>query len=453
MQASEDSYAQSFIGRVIDERYRVEAILGEGGMGCVFVAEHVKLRKRVALKVILPNYAGNAELAERFAREAMVSAQLSHPNVSSATDYGALPEGGAYLVMEIAEGHGLRAYMTERAGVALACHVGAQIADALVAAHARGIVHRDLKPENVIVAQREDGSLLAKVLDFGIARVADAGPSPQGALTRLGAIMGTPGYMAPEQTVGEQADARADLYALGVVLWEATTGRRLFDAPDFGAFMLAQIGTMPPRLHDVVPSVPLELDVLVSQLLEKDRQKRPADAVEPRNTLRALAAQTPWQSSGAPRSSVDSLAPTIPQDAALARTSEARAVPVTRASEPPPPARKGVLAIVIVGLAIGACGLGIAMLMDRFVPDASPNAGPPAILPDPAPTPTAPAAAPASTALTDAAPTPPAPVQAQPPEPSAAASDDPRAIEPARRRPTKNRPAKGHVRRRGRLHR
>ena len=229
--------AASWIGRVIDGRYRIDRVLGQGGMGAVFVAEHLTLAKPVALKIILPQLAGDAELAQRFAREAMVSAKLEHPHVASALDYGTLAEGGAYLVMQLARGRGLRAWLHGRADPRTAIAIGAQIADALGAAHAHGIVHRDLKPENVIVEER-DGGLHARVLDFGIARVADAakGDAP---LTRLGTVMGTAGYMAPEQAVGEAVDARADVYALGVILWELVAGKTLFDQDDLGAIVMA----------------------------------------------------------------------------------------------------------------------------------------------------------------------------------------------------------------------
>ena len=148
------------IGRIIDGRYRVVELLAEGGMGTVFIAEHLKLRKMVALKTIHASFLGNEEVAARFAREAMASAQLEHPHVASAMDYGALPDGGAYLVLELVHGPSLRAQI-EKEGPAPwshVCEIGAQIADALCAAHAMGIVHRDLKPENILLEARHGGA-------------------------------------------------------------------------------------------------------------------------------------------------------------------------------------------------------------------------------------------------------------------------------------------------------
>ncbi|MCA9658358.1 MAG: serine/threonine protein kinase, partial [Myxococcales bacterium] len=211
----------AWLGRTIDNRYKIVELLGEGGMGAVFVAEHLSLRKQVALKVIRPEYAGIPEIAARFTREAMATAKLDHPHVASALDYGMLPDGAAYLVIQLVRGKPLRSLLDERSlAWPIACDIVGQIADALAGAHAEGIVHRDLKPDNVLLELRDDGRYLAKVVDFGIARVAtDAashGPVAGEGLTRMGMVMGTPGYMSPEQALGEQIDHRTDLYAVGV---------------------------------------------------------------------------------------------------------------------------------------------------------------------------------------------------------------------------------------------
>lgn len=290
--APPDVFEESaWIGRVIDDRYRVESLLGEGGMGAVFLAEHVKLQKKVALKIILPQFAGNGEVAERFAREAMASAKLEHPHVASALDYGTLTEGGAYLVMQYARGPSLRKSLLTSRDWRYACDVGAQIADALSAAHAAGIVHRDLKPENVVLEPRDDGSELVRVLDFGIARVLDPGETSGSVskLTRVGTIIGTPGYMAPEQALGEPVDTRADLYALGVILWEITAGRELFTETEVTALVTKQLTTEPPRLRTIHADVPAELEEVVAKLLARDRNDRPQKAGEVRDVLKRLA--------------------------------------------------------------------------------------------------------------------------------------------------------------------
>jgi serine/threonine-protein kinase len=293
--------AEDLVGRELDGRYRVTTLLGKGGMGAVYVAQHLALHKEVALKVVRAELAGNGEVATRFAREAMATAQFEHPHVASAIDYGTLPEGGAYFVMQLVRGRGLRHLITNgrRLEWRRACMLMAQVADALSAARAAGIIHRDLKPDNILVEPREDGSELAKVLDFGIAHVTprDA-PAPEGAqadrhLTKVGTVMGTPGYMAPEQAVGDVVDHRADLYALGVLLWESITGEELWDAPDLTSTVTRQMTEPVPKLRDRLddPTLPADLDALVQGLTARSPEDRPDQAGEVRDTLRRLALQ------------------------------------------------------------------------------------------------------------------------------------------------------------------
>jgi serine/threonine-protein kinase len=288
---------EGWIGRVVDDRYRVVRRLGEGGMGAVFVAEHLTLHKQVAFKVVRAELAGNGEVAARFAREAMATAQFEHPHVASAIDYGTLPEGGAYFVMQLVRGRSLRAFMSSGRKLPWrrACEIAAQVADALSAAKSVGIIHRDLKPDNILVERREDGSDLVKVLDFGIAHVAprEAGEAAltNRALTRVGTVMGTPGYMAPEQAVGDKVEHRADLYALGVVLWESITGRELWQGPDLTSVVTRQMTESVPRLREVVddPTLHPELDELLQRLTARAVADRPEHAAEVRDVLRRLS--------------------------------------------------------------------------------------------------------------------------------------------------------------------
>lgn len=289
-----------WLGRVIDDRYRIVRLLGEGGMGAVYVAEHLTLHKPVALKVVRAELAGNGEVAARFAREAMATAQFEHPHVASAIDYGTLPEGGAYLVMQLVRGRSLRHLVSggKRLPWRRACEIAAQVSDALSAAKAVGIIHRDLKPDNILVERREDGSDLVKVLDFGIAHVAPRDAASPGAtahreLTRVGTVMGTPGYMSPEQAVGDKVDHRTDLYALGVVLWESITGSELWDAPDLTTVVTRQLTETVPKLRERVDdnSLPPELDELLQRLTARNLTERPEHAAEVRDTLRRLASE------------------------------------------------------------------------------------------------------------------------------------------------------------------
>jgi serine/threonine protein kinase len=302
MHALAEDRADPWLGRVLDDRYRITERLGEGGMGAVFVAEHLKLRKQVALKVIRAELAGNGEVAARFAREAMATAQFEHPHVASAIDFGTLEEGGAYLVMQLVRGRSLRDLLDQGGKLPwpIACELLAQVADALSAARLAGIVHRDLKPENILVEVREDGSYLAKILDFGIAHVAPhhatplPGENDRHALTRIGTVMGTPGYMSPEQAVGDRVDHRTDLYALGVVLWECVTGRALWDGPDVTSIITKQLQQPVPRLREVLSDarMPRALDELVQRLCARKLDDRPEHAGLVRDELRALARHT-----------------------------------------------------------------------------------------------------------------------------------------------------------------
>ena len=295
------------VGMVIDERYRIEALLGEGGMGAVYLAEQIKLSKKVAIKIVRPEFAGKGDIAERFAREAMAVGRLDHPHVAGAVDYGTMPDGEAYLVMQLVRGESLRELAQVRAGDwVFACEVGAQIADALSAAHQAQIIHRDLKPENVILETRDLASgIHLRVLDFGIARVASeivepevrgSTPGERGStpgkeprkLTKMGVILGTPGYMAPEQALGQAVDERADLYSLGVILWELVAGRLLFPGIDVSAIVTSQLTEPAPRLRSLQAGVPHELDLLVARLRDPKREVRPTAAAEARDILRAL---------------------------------------------------------------------------------------------------------------------------------------------------------------------
>ncbi|MFZ6181643.1 protein kinase domain-containing protein [Nannocystis pusilla] len=271
-------------------------LLGEGGMGAVYVAEHLKLHKHVALKTIRAQFAANSQAEARFTREALATARLDHPHVVSAIDYGHLPEGGAYLVIQLVRGHSLTKRIEQGPLTwQQACKLGAQIADALAAAHGLGIIHRDLKPDNILLEPREGDEFHARVLDFGIARV--SGGEGTGTIadislpiTRMGAVVGTPGYMAPEQAVGEKVDVRADLYALGVILWEACTGRYLWDAESLTDLFAAQLSKPAPHLHGATRlEVPPPLANLVAQLLARKPEERPATAVAVRDELRKLA--------------------------------------------------------------------------------------------------------------------------------------------------------------------
>jgi eukaryotic-like serine/threonine-protein kinase len=286
-------------GRVIDQRYRVVRPLGEGAMGSVYVADHLTLNKQVALKVIRAEFAGNRELLARFAREALAGSRIEHPSVVPALDYGALPEGGAYLVMPLVPGALLTDVLLARGRLPWqhVAHWGAQIADALAAAWAQGFVHRDLKPDNIMLESRAGSAPIARIIDFGVAKMCDhmssaAAPATGRApvLTKEGTIIGTPGYMAPEQALGRTASHAADLYSLGVVMWEALVGQPRWVGESLRAILQAQLTETRPSARQAIghQNVPEALDRLIERLVAARPEERPRDARAVRDELRAL---------------------------------------------------------------------------------------------------------------------------------------------------------------------
>jgi eukaryotic-like serine/threonine-protein kinase len=289
-----------WLGRVLDERYRVIERIGQGGMGTVYVAEHLALHKQVALKLVHGGHGGDAGGAQRFVREAMVTSMIDHPNVISAIDFGTFENGTAYLAMQLVRGPTLARVLHDEGALTWlrAASIGAQIADALCAAQTHGIVHRDLKPDNVILQELPDGSQLVKLLDFGIAKHArdSLAPPPMRStqqVTRIGVVVGTLGYMAPEQAVGKRADHRSDLYALGAILWECLVGRRLWSFDDVQQLLAEQLNRAPRTVGEVSGdlTLPEPFDRLVTRLLSINPLERPQSPAEVRDVLRELVAQ------------------------------------------------------------------------------------------------------------------------------------------------------------------
>ncbi len=276
----------AFVGEVLDERYRIDALLGQGGMGAVFKATHIGLHREVAVKVLHPEIGNDGQIAKRFEREAHSASRLDHPHCVRVTDFGATAEGVKYLVMELLTG----CELTKRLGKPWpwreAVEIAEQVLEGLAHAHHHGIVHRDLKPENVFLARDFKGNDVAKIVDFGIAKLLDGDASGREALTRAGMVFGTPRYMSPEQAAGGKVDERTDLYALGILFYEMLSGNAPFDADELPTLLRMQIMAPPPPLPDHVPA---ELAAFVGKLLEKSRHDRPESASKALAELREIS--------------------------------------------------------------------------------------------------------------------------------------------------------------------
>jgi eukaryotic-like serine/threonine-protein kinase len=289
------------IGTLLAERYRIDALVGEGGMGKVYSAEHVLMRKRLAVKVLRRELTSVPEVVARFEREAMAAGNIEHPNVAGATDFGKLADGAVFLVLEFISGRSLRDEIARGPfAVDRALHITRQIASALSAAHAQGIVHRDLKPENVMLVERGGDPDFVKVLDFGIAKVplgdvAAKGGKQGNPITKAGMVFGTPEYMAPEQALGQTVDGRADLYALGVILFEMLSGVRPFSSQSSVGILGQQLSKPTPTFAERSPDllVPPAVEQIARKLLSRDASERYESASELSRAIDVLLSPIP----------------------------------------------------------------------------------------------------------------------------------------------------------------
>ncbi len=263
------------VGDVLAGKYRVEGVIGRGGMGVVVAAMHLQLERRVALKFLHPEVARKPELVERFAREARAASKIESEHVARVLDVGTLENGAPFMVMEHLAGAHLSVVVKRRGAlpVAEAVEYVLQACEALAEAHVAGIVHRDLKPANLFLAARADGSPSIKILDFGISKVAAAGDE-QG-ITRTSAMMGSPNYMAPEQLKSARdVDARTDIWALGIILHELLTGEGAFRADTVPELYVAILQKPPTPLRARRPDAPPAMEALILRCLEKDPARR-----------------------------------------------------------------------------------------------------------------------------------------------------------------------------------
>ncbi|MES1205209.1 MAG: serine/threonine-protein kinase, partial [Pseudomonadota bacterium] len=270
------SLRDPLIGAVLGDRYRILSRIGVGGMGAVYRALHTSLKREVAIKVLLPDFGGKEEFVRRFEREAESASRLAHPNIIAVTDFGRTPEHLLFLAMEFLDGQSLASLIKQGPlDLPRALAIFRQILAGLGHAHVAGIVHRDLKPDNIMLVERHGRPDVVKILDFGIAKITDGALSGE-ALTQAGVIFGTPEYLSPEQALGDVVDARADLYAAGVILFEMLTSRRPFESDEKVRIISMHLSHPPPRLSEVNPvvQIPPAIEEVVMQALEKQREHR-----------------------------------------------------------------------------------------------------------------------------------------------------------------------------------
>lgn len=295
------SQVDPLLGKVVSDRYRVIKKLGEGGMGAVYLVEHVFIEKKVALKVLAPELSRKADLTARFLQEAKSASRIGHENVIDISDFGQSPEGFVYFAMEYLQGQDLGQVVRAEGAMSWrrARPIILQICKALGAAHAKGIVHRDMKPENVFLIERGGRPDFVKLLDFGIAKVQSAdGEGPK--LTQTGMIFGTPEYMAPEQAEGKACDQRADIYAVGCVIHHLIVGEPPFSAENFVGMLTKHLLEQPKPPSSRQPSFGItpEMDALVLKSLAKKPEERFQSMAELMAAVEAIA------ESAAPRASV-----------------------------------------------------------------------------------------------------------------------------------------------------
>jgi serine/threonine protein kinase len=293
--------AASLIGTVVGGRYKLASVIGEGGMSAVYAGEHVHMHKPVAVKVLSPEMSKSSEAVERFHREAMAASRIDHPNVAAATDFGELEDKSFFLVLELIVGKTLREVIAGgKLPLRRALHVARQMASALARAHSLSIVHRDLKPENVMLTSRSGDDDFVKVLDFGIAKLpikelAPETPSDAAPLTQLGMVYGTPEYMSPEQAMGKTIDARADLYSLGVIMFEMLAGVRPWDDPNKAVLLGKHVSQPIPAISEMAPdaNVPSDVEAIVRKLMAKSADERYAKAEDALAAIDAILARPP----------------------------------------------------------------------------------------------------------------------------------------------------------------
>ena len=273
---------RGLLGQTIAGRYRVDAVVGEGGMGAVFRGHHLGLKRDVAIKVLHPDMVRDAEISARFDREAHSASRLDHPNCLQVTDVGTTEAGLKFMVMQLLEGHELADILGRPIAVERSLLMMLQVLRGLEHAHEKGVIHRDIKPENIFITADHEGREILKLVDFGIAKLVGGAADGQRKMTKQGLVFGTPAYMSPEQALGQDADARADIYSAGIILYEMINGTAPFRNDDPVALVRMQVTNEPPPLPEHVPQPVIDF---IWRALAKQRDERYQSATEAREAL------------------------------------------------------------------------------------------------------------------------------------------------------------------------
>ncbi len=363
------------VGQVVADRYHIIKKLGEGGMGAVYLGEHVKMGRKSAIKVMAAAMAQDPDAISRFNREAANASRISHPNVCQIYDFGETPDGLIYLAMEFIEGQALTSLIEKEGAlpVSRAAGILKQAADALQAAHDLTIVHRDIKPDNIMVLQGRDGSDIVKVVDFGIARAVGGDETGQ-KVTKTGLVVGTPEYMSPEQLSGDKLDGRSDIYSLGLVFYRMLTGVLPFQADSAQETMIKRLTDEPMPLVDARPDIvfPEELQTVLDRALARMPGERYANAAEfGRDAAKAVAGleapETRVDVGRASTAATQLMSTGDVEQATRAQAAAGKKAPAKKAAaaavEVAPPPRRSALLPILGGVgAVGALA-AVAVLM------------------------------------------------------------------------------------------
>lgn len=284
-----DEDGLSLVGSTLGS-YRLLARIGKGGMGFVYRAEHVRLGREVALKLLRQDYAKRKDAVARFFQEARTVNRVRHRNIVDVTDFVELDDGTTFIIMELLTGQSLGSWVKSGIEVPRALGILAQICDGLGAAHSVSVVHRDLKPDNIIIAREPDGSEVVKLLDFGVAKLINQGDDDFGVETAAGSVVGTPAYMSPEQAGGLPIDGRSDIYSLGAIMYELFAGQPMFRGRSFGEFVRKHLTEQPPPPRSTPRGARLDprIEQIILRAIEKEPSRRYQAVTELRDALLAL---------------------------------------------------------------------------------------------------------------------------------------------------------------------